>query len=160
MVTGPRHVLGLNAARFPRPQFGQPLAPAPAQAPAPAPAPQPAHLNIQANPFGHLGAGQVLGARNNGLGGPQGLFDAFAEDPFGGGDADPFGFARIAGAPQFNEMAFPQQDWAAARERQRQALQNMHNRIGGTGQVRALDRDDPYRYNGYGRGFPGAPQAG
>ncbi|KXT09588.1 hypothetical protein AC579_2505 [Pseudocercospora musae] len=153
---GPGHVLGLDAARFPRLQFGQPLAPAPA--PAPLPAPQPAHQNLQANPFAHLGAGQILGARNNGLGGPQGLFDASAEDPFGGGDADPFGFARIAGAPQFNEMAFPQQDWDAAREQQRQALQNVHNRIGGTGQVRALDRDDPYRHNGY--GFPGAPQAG
>ncbi|KXT03202.1 hypothetical protein AC578_4746 [Pseudocercospora eumusae] len=147
---GPGNVLGLNAAPFLLPQFRQPLAPGPAPAHQPA-----AHRNPQANPIADLGARQILGARNNGLGGPQGLFDAVAEDPVGGrGDADPFAFAHIAGAPQFNQMALPQQDWDAARERRRQALQNMHDR------VRALDRDDPYRYNGNGRGFPGAPQAG
>ncbi|PIA88930.1 E3 ubiquitin-protein ligase [Cercospora beticola] len=129
------------------------------------------------------GPGYVLGARNNGLGGQQGLFDAFVEDPFGGGDADPFGFGRIIqgdqAPPRFPEMLAPGQPrnhelgrnaqpelreqhealaYRTARERQRNALQNMEDRAGGDGTVYELAYADPRRRR---RGvFPGAPNAG
>ncbi|USW57265.1 Putative TRIAD supradomain-containing protein [Septoria linicola] len=140
--------------------------------------PQPGDANIQ-------GPGRVLGARNNGLGGRQGLFDAFAEDPFAGAEADPFGFGRIIqgehAPPRFPEMLAPGQprDHAlgrnaqpglraridglalrAAREGQRRALQNMEDRAGGGGNVFELARDDPRRYHHVGGAWPGAPNAG
>ncbi|KAF2216827.1 hypothetical protein CERZMDRAFT_92898 [Cercospora zeae-maydis SCOH1-5] len=130
------------------------------------------------------GPGYVLGVRNNGLGPRHGLFNAFVEDPFGGGDPDPFGFGRMIqgdhAAPRFPEMLAPgqprnhelgrnaqlelreQQDalaHRAARDRQREALQHMENRVGGDdGTIYELDQADPIRRRR--AAFPGAPYAG
>lgn len=146
-------------------------------------APQQAPNNPQqAQPAPNLGPGHGIGARNNGLGGGQGLLDAFAEELFvGGADADPFGYGRMPNqhAPPFNAMRPPPPEIQAlyqfppflqAREQHLQALRNMRDRVRDRGGER-LARDaelhqdvDPNRPNNNndnrGRGFPGNPASG
>ncbi|EME40892.1 hypothetical protein DOTSEDRAFT_74447 [Dothistroma septosporum NZE10] len=127
------------------------------------------HHQAGAIPGGNVGPARPLEQLNNG---PDAFLGVLDEDPFGGGYLDPFwpdlflnNNNNVAAAdnqqdPRQRAYARPNdldEQIRQATERQQLALQRMHARLGGRGQVQELPHADPlHRHEP--RGWTGQPQ--